>query len=434
MRQLATAAVDPARLATVERLRPVGLLGSIRVLPWMVVPGYRDLICQLRDRFGLGDDGVDVARDGPPTRPGASVVGFPYDFRLGVAEAACRLQREVVARLGPRRVIVLAHSMGGLVARYWLGPLGGAGYCRALITLGTPHRGAPKALDLLLNGVRLGPRPVAGMTSRLLRGAAEVVRGWPSTYDLLPRYRAVRDEDSGGECYPHELPAERSFQRQATAAFGMHREIEDAWGRLDPAERPDVLALFARGHATPSRAVLRAGRVSVTRTDAEWLPNVGWGGDGTVPAISAYPIELDDEPLTRRAVPDRHLPLATTTAAVKALGEYEAESTQAVCRGDTPEGPWLGLDLDEVICAGEPFPVSAELCGTEDVDGASAWLWVTAEAPGPPTRLPMTGADGRWHATVPGLAPGRYRVKVELVNLPRVDQLDNGDVIGVIEP
>ena len=43
-------------------------------------------------------------------------------------------------------MIVVAHSMGGLVARYWMGPLGGWRVCRALITLGTPHRGAPKAL------------------------------------------------------------------------------------------------------------------------------------------------------------------------------------------------------------------------------------------------------------------------------------------------
>jgi triacylglycerol esterase/lipase EstA (alpha/beta hydrolase family) len=54
--------------------------------------------------------------------------------------------------------------MGGLVARYWLGGLCAsvkprAGDCAALITVGTPHHGAPKALDWLVNGIRVGRAP-----------------------------------------------------------------------------------------------------------------------------------------------------------------------------------------------------------------------------------------------------------------------------------
>jgi triacylglycerol esterase/lipase EstA (alpha/beta hydrolase family) len=58
------------------------------------------------------------------------------------------------SRIGPladptrqARVIVVAQSMGGLVAG-----LGGALDRQALITLGTPHRGSPKALDWLSTG------------------------------------------------------------------------------------------------------------------------------------------------------------------------------------------------------------------------------------------------------------------------------------------
>ncbi|HYZ09976.1 MAG TPA: hypothetical protein VE709_15610 [Pseudonocardiaceae bacterium] len=101
------------------------------------------------------------------------------DFRLGVVVAAERLATEMTRRLAARpkdrrQVVVLAHSMGGLVARHWLGPGGGAAHCRALITLGTPHRGAPKALDWLLNGVRLDPGPVAAMISYVWRRADDV--------------------------------------------------------------------------------------------------------------------------------------------------------------------------------------------------------------------------------------------------------------------
>ncbi|MGQ0777761.1 MAG: lipase/acyltransferase domain-containing protein [Pseudonocardiales bacterium] len=442
-RQLAEALWDPARLSLAEHpsLRPVDLLGSTRILPWKVVPGYDDLVRHLTNEFGLTDDDIDVARDsadGVQPKPGASVVLFPYDFRLGVRAAAEQLAAEMKRRLADRaekrrQVIVLAHSMGGLVARYWLGPLRGARYCQALITLGTPHRGAPKALDWLLNGVRVGPGPVAALTSTLLADAAAVLREWPSTYDLLPRYRAVRDEESGREHYPHELGS-APFAKRAQAAFDMHQEIETEWQALDPAERPEVLALFARGHATPSRAVRRGDRVRITKTDAEWQPNAGWRGDGTVPALSAIPIELSEDVRARRAVPDRHGPMAGCAAAVEVLREYEAEPFGSV-RGDAPDRPWLGLDLDEVVAAGEPFTVAAELLGSTAVEGASAWLRVAPDG-GPTTAQPlrMTGADGRWQATVPGLAPGIYQVSVEAVNVPRVDQVLGGDVIGVIEP
>jgi pimeloyl-ACP methyl ester carboxylesterase len=120
------------------------------------------------------------------------VVVVPYDFRHCIEQAAERLDAVVRARLDDvdeaaraARVIVVAHSMGGLVARYWLGPLGRWAWCRALITVGTPHRGASKALDWLVNGVRLcGVR---------LGGPSRLVWDWPAVAQLLPRYPVVRN-------------------------------------------------------------------------------------------------------------------------------------------------------------------------------------------------------------------------------------------------
>jgi len=77
-------------------------------------------------------------------------VAVPFDFRRSITEAAERLDVVVNAHFGDAseaeragRVIVVGHSMGGLVARVWMGLLGRWPWCRALITLGTPHRGAP---------------------------------------------------------------------------------------------------------------------------------------------------------------------------------------------------------------------------------------------------------------------------------------------------
>jgi len=55
------------------------------------------------------------------------------------------------------RVDIIAHSLGGLDARYALSRLGLAKRVRALVTIGTPHRGTPLA-DLATDGPLALPR------------------------------------------------------------------------------------------------------------------------------------------------------------------------------------------------------------------------------------------------------------------------------------
>jgi triacylglycerol lipase len=55
------------------------------------------------------------------------------------------------------RIDLIAHSLGGLDARYALAKLGLAKHVRSLVTIGTPHRGSPIA-DLMLKGPLDWPR------------------------------------------------------------------------------------------------------------------------------------------------------------------------------------------------------------------------------------------------------------------------------------
>lgn len=284
---------DPDGLAISEPVVPIGLMATMSVLPWMKVAGYDQLVRHLLNTFGLRPDDIDTAHPHREPVPDASVLLFPYDFRRGMAHNAERLRFEIDRRVGKRRVIVVAHSMGGLVARWWWAVLGGHQICRALITVGTPHRGAPKAIDWLLNGIRLGPRPVAAMSSWLLTDAAAVLAGWESTWELLPRYPAVKD--TSGPVYPHQVSvAPESFRTRAKTAYDQHDALGKACTDLfesSPAARARFMAFYATGHATAARSVVNGDRVGVTREDADWLPSRGWeGGDGTVPAISATPV------------------------------------------------------------------------------------------------------------------------------------------------
>ena len=65
-----------------------------------------------------------------------------------VRSAAARLAEEVellVAETGYERIHVVGHSLGGLIARYYVTRLGGDERVHTLVTLGTPHQGTYNA-------------------------------------------------------------------------------------------------------------------------------------------------------------------------------------------------------------------------------------------------------------------------------------------------
>jgi triacylglycerol lipase len=58
-----------------------------------------------------------------------------------LAEQVAREARLLVKKYKVSQIDIIAHSMGGLVSRYFVQLLGGDGLVRNLITLGTPHQG-----------------------------------------------------------------------------------------------------------------------------------------------------------------------------------------------------------------------------------------------------------------------------------------------------
>lgn len=143
---------------------------------------------------------------------------YAYDWRRDVSENAAALHHQILGaqaavRKGRRlsadthvKVDVVAHSMGGLVLRYYLrygtqvmpndGALPeltweGAQNVQRAILIGTPNAGSAKTVVELVEGLNLNPifpnyRPV-------------VLGTMPAAYQLLPRTRhgLVRDEETG---------------------------------------------------------------------------------------------------------------------------------------------------------------------------------------------------------------------------------------------
>jgi pimeloyl-ACP methyl ester carboxylesterase len=79
-----------------------------------------------------------------------------YDWRQDNARSALRLAEvveEALAETRERKVLIVAHSMGGLVARYYCRVLGGESKVHQLFLIGSPSLGSPAAYLQLKNGL-----------------------------------------------------------------------------------------------------------------------------------------------------------------------------------------------------------------------------------------------------------------------------------------
>ncbi|MEU6493130.1 alpha/beta fold hydrolase [Streptomyces sp. NPDC046984] len=81
------------------------------------------------------------------------------------AELLGRYVEELCERTGQQRVDVVGHSLGGLIARYYVQRLGGDLRVRTLVTLGTPH-----------SGTRVAPLANAHPIVRQMRPGSELIQ------------------------------------------------------------------------------------------------------------------------------------------------------------------------------------------------------------------------------------------------------------------
>jgi hypothetical protein len=234
----------------------------------------------------------DIYND--PDDKAANFYQFPYNWRRDNRANAHILKKLIDKRLKRWReasgafdakVILMAHSMGGLISRYYLEVLEGWRDSRALFTFGTPYRGSLKAVNFLANGYK-----------QQFLALTEVMRSLTSIYQLLPIYEVVKV----GETYKRIAKADgipNIDKSKAQDALAFHREIETAVKqhlKLEEYRQSFTLVPIAGvQQPTLQSAILQNGKL----TASEDLPNVLQNrfdlsdSDATVPQVSAVPIE-----------------------------------------------------------------------------------------------------------------------------------------------
>ncbi len=214
--------------------------------PAFMLPIYRDFL--------------DWAKESLTPAQGSASPAFytaPYDWRKGAAESNISLLDKVVEEAldkapGHDKVIIVTHSLGGLVSRAYLAGRG-RGKVAALIAVGTPWLGAPKTARGLLWGYNFGlgyyyegngdiqaqdahnnalqtkAHNALGISFLNLEDAREAARTWPAVFlqlptsDFMKLYGAASgSQDVGKSVIWNWSPAETiKFYEEGSKAYGI---------------------------------------------------------------------------------------------------------------------------------------------------------------------------------------------------------------------
>ena len=186
------------------------------------------------------------AEPGRPAKPGERrVYVFAYDWRQDNVQSARQLHaliEAVRADYGDPalRVDLVAHSMGGLIARYYLRfgtrdvldgeaeqvTMDGSARVRKLVLLGTPNLGSVSSLHAFLSGEAVGLRRIAPTTLATM----------PSAYQLFPHPLASWLVGIDGEPRPDELFDPATWRRHRWGIFAPGAGARPA--RPPPIQRP----------------------------------------------------------------------------------------------------------------------------------------------------------------------------------------------------
>jgi pimeloyl-ACP methyl ester carboxylesterase len=371
--------------------RPTGSLRTLGIIPgFLSVDGYDRLLAKLRRELApLGPD---------------SVIEFPYDWRQSNAFTARRLKAVVEPLLLHRRrrfpaarLVFVAHSMGGLIARYYAECLDTEKLTRRIITIGTPFTGAAKALAVLANGyASLGPRRFH---------FDELVRSLPSVAELLPAYACVGPSpDALRPLSDAAVPGLPAVCRQRAQQF--HQQIRTAIAANGDA-RPSYHALMSCHQKTATWASVADGRDEVLLHSPEDLFQ---RGDGTVPRCSAAPPEWEDDAASV-FVSGRHASLQQQRHVVLQVhGIVTARPRRPMAAMDE-----IAVEAEPWVAPGEEWSVRAE--SVEGSNGLVLTVTVTdpsndeviAQAPMRPR------GDGTHTASLRLDRPGAFRWTVHTV-------------------
>ncbi len=401
-----------------DGVRATALIQDTHLIPgFWKIDGYTKTTRLITDNFDvtLGD----IYND--PDDKAVNFYQFPYDWRRDNRANARILKKLIDKRLkcwreksgaSDAKVILMAHSMGGLVSRYYLEVLEGWQDSRALFTFGTPYRGSLKAVNFLANGYK-----------QLFLDLTEVMRSLTSIYQLLPIYKVV---NVNGEYHRiaelDNLPNIDKLKAQDALAF--HREIEAAVERHHQNQHYlrsfSVIPVSGTQQPTLQSAMLINGKLTASEELPAVLQNRSdlGDGDGTVPKVSAIPIERSQN-LDNFFIAEQHGSLQNQAQVLDNLLNTLriSQFDLASARKGEPQTA-ISLSLDDLYLTDEPIALRARLIGLPDsATGKLKAKIQQVSGDRAALSLDFVEQENEWILAIEDLPTGLYRVKVQAENM-----------------
>lgn len=260
-----------------DDLVPAGIVDDVLFLPpWIKQEQYSRMFAAL-ERLGYR---TDPLRHSEEER---NVYAFAYDWRQDNRTSARQLAQSIERWRGfhpDAQVWIIAHSMGGLVSRWYIEKEEGKDHVSRLFLVASPWDGAPKALTMLTEGLSVLFRKQFGFFADVQRQTRDLIRTFPSAYQLLP-YQNPFLHGQGNEVVDLYSPAlwlEDPHQRELLLDG---RAFNEELGRETSVE---TLCFFGVKQLTTTNGVVTV--AANNRWDGiAWQRN--GAGDGTVPERSA---------------------------------------------------------------------------------------------------------------------------------------------------
>jgi len=421
IQELKLTAVDNLADDLGDGIKATRLIEDLHTIPGICEhAGYRHILNEIPDHLGMETGSI------LQSSPRANFFPFPYDWRRDNRVSAKELKKFIDKQLpiyreasGARKaqVILIGHSMGGLVARYYVEMLGGWESCRALITIGTPHRGAIGALDAISNGFK-----------KRIDDFSDLVRSFSSTYQLLPIGQVVDVDGAFVRVAESPKPLPNVDQERAKEARDeFHVAMKEAHDkRKDQANYRQLLIPWAGTRQDTHQSARHMGNKVLPCYD----PPLGLhadlaDGDGTVPRVSATPPGLENKQLERFAV-ERHgwltndkITLDPLLSTLQQLGADEITSAMQGGSATAEPSIALGLRLESCVAEGattvgvrvhganDPFEVKLQITHRESRAQLDDRL-ITVQ-PGELALAEFDGLETGLYAVEVGAARRKYR-------------------------
>jgi pimeloyl-ACP methyl ester carboxylesterase len=369
-------------------------------------------------------------RQGLGVTAGQNYFEFPYDWRRDNRVAARQLARKshdwlqawrTASGNADAKLVLVGHSMGGIVARIFLELMDGWKDTRVLVTFGTPYGGSVNALEFLANGFRKGIGPIG-------IDLTDTLRSFTSAYQLLPVYRCLetgagelarlKDVDSLGKIDVTKVRAAADLHEEVREAVDRHR-ADDYGGTGGYGLRPLV------GDFQPTRQSARFDGDEVTSLRSR--RGTDEGGDGTVPKISAVPHELLDGWTNVSFYAEVHASLQNFDPVLVQLSSL-LRNLSIDTDGIYAAVARLSVEIEDLFFVDEPIVVHAK--PEFPVVGLEAVV-VSVETGDEVKKVALAEDDDDWlKADLAPLPPGDYRMTVRAP--ASVDPVT--DVFAVVDP